>query len=207
MTATVKTSLEGLDLIQRGKVRDIYAIGDDLLIVSTDRVSAYDVVLSPGIPDKGRVLTTLSVWWFEQLGDVVDNHLITADVDEMPDEVRAHADILRGRSMLVKRLQMLPVECVARGYLVGSGWKDYQRTGAVCGHQLPVDLPQSARLDPPLFTPATKAEEGHDENIDFATAASIVGQETAETLQQLTLTLYDRAREIALEKGVISADT
>ena len=208
MTATVtETQLDGLELIQRGKVRDIYAVGEHLLIVATDRLSAYDVVLSPGIPDKGRVLTTLSVWWFEQLADVVPNHLVTADVDEMPSEVRAHAEILRGRCMLVKRLRMLEIECVARGYLVGSGWKDYQRTGAVCGHQLPADLPMSVKLDPPLFTPATKAVEGHDENIDFAQASEIVGDEVAETARRLTLTLYQRAREIAAERGVVIADT
>lgn len=208
MTATVtQTTLEGLDLIQRGKVRDIYAVGEHLLIVATDRLSAYDVVLSPGIPDKGRVLTTLSVWWFDQLKDLVPNHLVTADVDEMPEAVRAHADVLRGRSMLVQRLNMLEIECVARGYLVGSGWKDYLRTGAVCGHELPADLPMSVKLSPPLFTPATKAEEGHDENIDFETASGIVGAEHAAEARQLTLDLYGRAREIAAERGVIIADT
>ncbi|MDJ0974790.1 MAG: phosphoribosylaminoimidazolesuccinocarboxamide synthase [Planctomycetota bacterium] len=208
MTATVtQTSLEGLDLIQRGKVRDIYAVGEHLLIVATDRLSAYDVVLSPGIPDKGRVLTTLSVWWFDQLKDAVPNHLVTADVDEMPEAVRAHADVLRGRSMLVKRLDMLAIECVARGYLVGSGWKDYQRTGSVCGHALPADLPMSVKLEPPLFTPATKAEEGHDENIDFDTAAQITGAERAAEARRLTLELYGKAREIAAERGVIIADT
>lgn len=209
MTATVtRTTLEGLELINRGKVRDIYAVGDDLLIVATDRLSAYDVVLSPGIPDKGRVLTTLSVWWFKQLEGLVPNHLITADVDEMPDAVRAHADVLRGRSMLVKRLEMLPIECVARGYLVGSGWKDYLATGSVCGHALPSGLPMSVKLDPPLFTPATKAEEGHDENIDFDTAAELVAVPgRAEEARELTLALYARAREIAAERGVIIADT
>ena len=201
------THLDGLTLKQRGKVRDIYEVDDALLIVATDRLSAYDVVLEPGIPEKGRVLTTLSVWWFDQLADVCPNHLITADVDEMPEAVRAHADILRGRCMLVKRLQMLPVECVARGYLVGSGWKDYQRTGAVCGHQLPPDLPLSKKLDPPLYTPATKAEEGHDENITRDQAAEIIGKERADELERLTLQLYARARDIAAERGIILADT
>ena len=208
MSATITlTHLDGLKLKQRGKVRDIYEVDDALLIVATDRLSAYDIVLEPGIPEKGRVLTTLSVWWFEQLADVCPNHLITADVDEMPDSVRAHADILRGRCMLVKRLEMLPVECVARGYLVGSGWKDYQRTGAVCGHQLPADLPLSKKLDPPLYTPATKAEEGHDENITREQAAEIIGTERAAELERLTLELYGRARDIAAERGIILADT
>ncbi len=209
MTATIATTeLEGLELTHRGKVRDCYAVGDDLLLVMTDRLSAFDVVLSPPIPDKGRVLTSLTLFWFDQLSDFVPNHLITADVDEMPDVVKQHADLLRGRCMLVKRLKMLPVECVARGYLVGSGWKDYQATGAVCGHALPADLPLSARLDPPLFTPATKAEQGeHDENIDLARTAEILGDDLAKRVEKLTLDLYARAREIAAERGVIIADT
>ena len=209
MTATVtETNLEGLTLKHRGKVRDVYEVTEDtLLVVATDRVSAYDCVLEPGIPTKGRVLTTLSVWWFEQLADVVPNHLITADVDAMPDSVKQHADVLRGRSMWVKKLNMLMVECVARGFLVGSGWKDYQRTGSVCGHSLPADLPLSVRLDPPLFTPATKAEEGHDENISIDQAAEILGREMAETLRDKTLELYGKAREIAGERGIVIADT
>ncbi len=208
MTATVTTTeLEGLKLLQRGKVRDVYDLGENLLIVATDRLSAYDVVLSPAIPDKGKVLTYMSVFWFEKFADIVPNHLITADVDEMPDEVRRHADVLRGRSMLVKRLKMLPVECVARGFLTGSGWKDYLATGAVCGHELPADLPESVRLDPPLFTPATKAEEGHDENIDFATTVDMIGQEAADLARDLTLKIYGRGREIAAERGILIADT
>lgn len=206
-SAVATTSLKGLELIQRGKVRDIYAVGDALLIVATDRLSAYDVVLSPPIPDKGRVLTQTSMFWFDQLADAVPNHVITADVEAMPDSVRRHAEVLSGRCMLVKRLRMFAVECVARGYLVGSGWRDYQRTGAVCGHQLPADLPLSARLDTPLFTPATKAESGHDENIDYDAAAEIVGRESAEALRGLTLDLYSRARDIAAERGIIVADT
>ena len=205
--AVATTDLDGLELIQRGKVRDLYAVGDDLLLVATDRLSAYDVVLHPPIPDKGRVLTQTSLFWFDALADAVPNHVITANVDEMPPAVRRHAEVLRDRCMLVQRLEMFPVECVARGFLVGSGWKDYQRTGAVCGHALPDGLPLSARLDPPLFTPATKAETGHDENIDFETAASIIGQEEATALRDLTLALYGRAREIAQERGIIIADT
>ncbi len=209
MTTTVSTTeLTGLELTHRGKVRDCYAVGDALLLVATDRVSAYDVVLEPSIPDKGRVLTALSLFWFKQLESLVPNHLITADVDEMPDAVRVHADVLRGRSMLVKRLDMLPIECVARGYLVGSGWKDYQRTSAVCGHALPAGLPLSVKLDPPLFTPATKAEVGeHDENIDLARAIEMIGEEKALLAERLTLEVYGRAREIAAERGVIIADT
>ena len=208
MTATIATTaLEGLELVRRGKVRDCYAVGDDLLLVATDRLSAYDVVLTPPIPDKGRVLTSLSLFWFDALAEHVPNHLITADVDAMPDAVRAHADVLRGRCMLVRRLDMLPVECVARGYLVGSGWKDYQATGAVCGHALPAGLPLSARLDPPLFTPATKAETGHDENIDLVRTAEILGEDVARRAEALTLELYGHARRVAAERGVIIADT
>ena len=209
MTAAISTTeLDGLELISRGKVRDIYAVGDDLLMVATDRLSAYDVVLDPPIPDKGRVLTALSLYWFEQLSPIIPNHLITADVDEMPDAVRAHADVLRGRSMLVKKLDMLPIECVARGYLVGSGWKDYQNTGAVCGHNLPEGLPLSVKLEPPLYTPTTKAEAGeHDENIDMATTIEMMGEEKARLAERVTLEVYGRAREIAGERGVIIADT
>jgi len=207
-TALATTELDGLDLLHRGKVRDCYAVGDDLLLVATDRLSAYDSVLSPPIPDKGAILTSLSIFWFELLAPLVPNHLLTADVDEMPEAVRVHADVLRGRSMLCKRLKMLPVECVARGYLVGSGWRDYQRTGAVCGHALPPDLPLSARLEPPLFTPATKAEVGeHDENIDLARTIEILGEAQAREAEALTLAVYARAREIAAERGVIIADT
>lgn len=208
MTTTLaRTDLDGLEMVRRGKVRDCYAVGDDLLLVATDRLSAYDVVLSPPIPDKGRVLTSLTLFWFEALSDCVPNHLLTADVDEMPAAVRAHADVLRGRCMLVRRLKMLPVECVARGYLVGSGWKDYKATGSICGHRLPPGLPLSARLDPPLFTPATKAEEGHDENIDLARTAEILGADLASRVEALTLELYSRAREVAAARGVLIADT
>lgn len=206
-TAIASTALDGLELIHRGKVRDLYAVGDALLLVATDRLSAYDVVLSPPIPDKGRVLTSLSLFWFDALADKVENHLITADVDDMPAEVRRHADVLRGRSMLVRRLKMLPVECVARGYLVGSGWKDYQATGAVCGHELPADLPMSVKLDPPLFTPATKEEEGHDVNISVARMGEILGDDETSRIEALTLEIYGLAREIAAERGVIIADT
>jgi phosphoribosylaminoimidazole-succinocarboxamide synthase len=217
MQATItRTELAGLHLVHRGKVRDIYNLGQDLgehlLIVATDRVSAYDCVLEPGIPDKGRVLTSLSVWWFDALEkalgkDVAGNHLVTAEVDEMPPAVRRHADALRGRTMLVRRLRMFNIECVARGFLAGSGWKDYRRTGAVCGHVLPPGLSESARLDPPLFTPATKAEVGHDENIDFAAAARLVGETHARQLRDRTLAIYATARDIAAKRGILIADT
>jgi len=206
--AVASTSLEGLELLQRGKVRDVYAVGDDILLVATDRLSAYDSVLAPPIPDKGRVLTSLSVFWFDQLSDCVPNHLITADVDAMPEAARCHADLLRGRCMLVQRLRMLPVECVARGYLVGSGWRDYLASGSICGHPLEPGLPLSAQLDPPLFTPATKAEHGeHDENIDRTRTAEILGAERAREVEALTLNVYGRARDVAAARGVIIADT
>jgi phosphoribosylaminoimidazole-succinocarboxamide synthase len=208
MEATVThTDLEGLRLVNRGKVRDVYEVGEHLLIIATDRVSAYDSVLSPGIPDKGRVLTSLSRFWFETLEDVVPHHLVTTDVLEMPEAVRRHAEVLAGRSMLVRRLSMFPVECVVRGWLTGSGWKDYRRTGAVCGHRLAPDLPESARLDPPLFTPATKAESGHDENIDFDRMVGIVGAPIAERLREITVGLYEKARKLAAERGILIADT
>ncbi len=201
------TELAGLKLLHRGKVRDLYEVGEHLLIVATDRVSAYDVVLSPGIPDKGRVLTSLSRFWFETLEDVVPHHLVTTDVPEMPASTHPHASVLAGRSMLVRRLRMFPVECVVRGYLTGSGWRDYKRTGAVCGHLLPASLPESARLDPPLFTPATKATTGHDENIDENRMASIVGRETTDRLRELSISIYEKARDLAAARGILIADT
>jgi phosphoribosylaminoimidazole-succinocarboxamide synthase len=205
--AVTETRLDGLTLLHRGKVRDVYDLGDALLIVATDRVSAYDSVLSPGIPDKGRVLTSLSTFWFDVLAPVVPNHLITADVARMPPEVRRHADVLRGRTMLAKRLAMFPVECVVRGYLTGSGWKDYRRTGAVAGHRLPPGLPESVRLDPPLYTPSTKATVGHDETIDYATTEKIVGREAAARLRDLTVAVYRTAADVAAKRGILIADT
>lgn len=199
--------LDGLDLVARGKVRDIYAVGEALLIVTTDRISAFDVVLPQGVPDKGRVLTEVSAFWFRRLADICPNHMISIDVDDMPVAVREHADVLRGRSMLVRRCEPFPVECVARGYLAGSGLKDYRETGAVCGNELPQGLSNSSKLPHTLFTPATKAVEGHDENIDFARMASIVGEETASELRRLTLELYETGATYAAERGVILADT
>jgi phosphoribosylaminoimidazole-succinocarboxamide synthase len=198
-----------LPLLARGKVRELYAVGDDaLLLVASDRISAYDVVLPTTVPDKGAVLTGLSLWWFAQLSDVVPNHLRTARVAEYPAELQPFSDALRGRSMLVRRLSMVPVECVARGYLTGSGLADYRATGAVCGVPLPPGLEDGSRLPEPIFTPATKAEVGgHDENVSFDAVAEAVGRELAEQLRRLTLAVYARGADLAAERGILLADT
>ena len=201
------TQLAGVEKLASGKVRDVYAAGDDLLIVATDRISAFDCILPQGIPDKGRVLTQMSLFWFDFLGDIVPNHLITADVNQFPAPLLAHRKVLEGRSMLVKRCRMEPVECVARGYVVGSGWKDYKRTGAICGIPLPAGLTDGSRLPEPIFTPATKAESGHDENISFDDAAKAIGAETAALLRDLTLKIYSAAARHAETRGIILADT
>lgn len=203
----LETSLDGLTLHRRGKVRDVYEVGDNLLIVATDRISAFDYVLGSGIPDKGKVLTQLSGFWFERMGDLVPHHLIEMDVEAFPEAARRHADVLRGRSMLVRKTNPLPVECVARGYLSGSGWKEYQQTGAVCGITLPSGLKESDRLPQPIFTPATKAESGHDENISEQEAGRIVGKDLIGKLKSLTLEIYRRGAEHAETKGIIVADT
>jgi phosphoribosylaminoimidazole-succinocarboxamide synthase len=207
MTPITKTDLPGLKLTHRGKVRDIYEAGENLLFIATDRISAFDCILPNGIPDKGRVLTQMSLFWFEHLKSVVPNHLITANVDEYPPELQTYRDRLEDRSMLVKKAEMFPVECVARGYVSGSGWKDYRRTGAVCGIPLPAGLLESGRLPEPIFTPATKATTGHDENISYSEAANIIGSEAAAKLKELTLDIYFRASAYALERGIILADT
>jgi phosphoribosylaminoimidazole-succinocarboxamide synthase len=197
-----------LPLLRRGKVRDVYEAGPgQLLIVATDRISAFDYVLGTGIPDKGRILSQISVHWFGVLADLVPNHLLSTEPADFPAAVRKDADQLRGRSMLVRRTDPLPVECVARGYLSGSGWKDYQRTGAVCGVALPAGLVESSRLGSPIFTPATKAESGHDENISEAQAAAQLGAELVGRLRDLTLALYGRGAEHAERAGIIVADT
>jgi phosphoribosylaminoimidazole-succinocarboxamide synthase len=201
----LKAELPGLAHVSSGKVRDIFDLGDTLLIVTTDRVSAFDVVMANGIPDKGKVLNRLSEFWFTFLG--VPHHMITCDVEKMPAAVQKHADALRDRAMLVRKARPFPVECVARGYLIGSGWKDYQETGAVCGIKLPPGLPQAARLPRPLFTPATKAVSGHDENISFDEMTQTVGAETAARLRDLTLSIYGRAAEYAEGRGLMLADT
>ena len=208
-TRTVaETSLPRLGLLRRGKVRDVYETdGEHLLIVATDRISAFDCILPTQIERKGEVLTALSRFWFERLARVTPNHLVTTDIEQMPAAVRESAEVLRGRSMLVRRTEVFPVECVVRGYLAGSGWKDYQRTGEVCGHKLPAGLRESDKLAEPLFTPATKAEEGHDENISEARMQEIVGAEVTKRLRDTSLALYREAETYARARGIIIADT
>ena len=203
----LETQLEGLTLHRRGKVRDVYEIGDDLLIVATDRISAFDYVLGSGIPDKGRVLNQLSAFWFGRTSHIVANHLISTSVNDYPESVRAFAAQLEGRSSLVRRTHPIQVECVARGYISGSGWKDYKATGQVCGIKLPPGLRESDQLPDVLFTPATKAESGHDENISEAAAASVVGADLLARLKRLTLELYAHGVAHAESKGIILADT
>ncbi len=206
MRAVTETQLSGARLSRRGKVRELYDLGDSLLLVASDRISAFDVVLSPGIPDKGKVLTQLSNFWFQRFPDV-ENHLLETDVDRFPEPLQADRALLAGRSVLVRRAEVIPFECVARGYLAGSGWADYRRTGQVCGIPLPPGLIEADRLPEPIFTPATKSEKGHDENISFDRMASRIGREQAERLRDLTLDLYLRASEYALSRGLILADT
>jgi phosphoribosylaminoimidazole-succinocarboxamide synthase len=204
----LKTRFIDLKLINRGKVRDLYDLGDSLLIVSTDRISAFDVVMAEGIPAKGKVLTRLTEFWLSHISDIVPNHLISTDVDDFPPECKKHAGILAGRSMLVTKAEPVAAECIVRGYISGSGWKDYQKTGAICGIPLPSGLTESSPLAEPIFTPSTKAEAGtHDENISFEQVCDIVGQEIAEKLRDLTLSIYQRAKEIAETRGIIIADT
>jgi phosphoribosylaminoimidazole-succinocarboxamide synthase len=204
--ALLTTTIPSGELVSRGKVRDIYAVDDALVLVATDRLSAFDSVLSPGIPGRGRILTQLSTFWFRHFSDRVPNHLVATDLEDFPKPFPDHPE-LAGRSVLAHRLEPIPVECVARGYLSGSGWKEYGNNGKVCGIELPSGLTESARLPEPIFTPATKATDGHDENISFDRMVDIVGSETAATLRDLTLELYSSAAEFALERGIIIADT
>ncbi len=201
------TDLPGCERMARGKVRDIYRVGEQLLIVATDRISAFDVVLPNGIPRKGEVLTKLSIFWFDFLKDVIPTHFVTADVDSYPEPLPSYRDQLGHRSMLVKALDMVPIECVARGYLSGSGWKDYQATGSVCGVKLPPGIRQSGLLPEPVFTPATKAESGHDINISFEEASELIGAELCGKLRDLTLDIYSRASQRVLQEGLVLADT
>jgi phosphoribosylaminoimidazole-succinocarboxamide synthase len=206
--ALLETDLGSLPLTARGKVRDIYALPNEhLLFVATDRISAFDHVLGSGIPDKGRILTQISLFWFNFLRDTVKNHLITANIADYPSQLQPYATQLEGRSMLVKRAEMFPVECVVRGYLSGSGWKDYQQTGAVCGIKLPQGLRESDRLPEPIFTPAAKNNVGHDENISFDQMVNAIGQKPAEDLRDLTFAIYEKAGQHAASKGLILADT
>jgi phosphoribosylaminoimidazole-succinocarboxamide synthase len=204
----IATEFEDLQLYTRGKVRDLYSVGDLLLLVATDRISAFDYVLPTGIPGKGRVLTQISLFWFDYLSDLVPNHLVTADVEQYPAQLQPHESELRGRSMLVNRARMFPAECVVRGYLSGSGWKDYKRTGQICGIALPPGLRESERLPEPIFTPASKSAGGeHDENISFDQMVARVGGDNAEQLRRLSLAIYAKAADYALQRGLILADT
>lgn len=202
------TNLPGTTLLSRGKVRDIYAVGDDqLLVVATDRISAFDVILDQPIPDKGRVLTQLSCFWFDRFQGLVPTHFLTADLSEYPKGLQAFGDQLEGRSMLVKKAQPFPIECVVRGYLAGSGWKEYRSSGTVCGIKLPAGLVESSRLDEPIFTPATKAQEGHDENISFEEMVKTIGRSAAEKLRDMSIQVYAEGRKYAEGRGIIIADT
>jgi len=208
VTALLTTNLGETPLLGRGKVRDLYAIDGALLLVATDRISAFDHVLGSGIPGKGKILTQISLFWFDLLSDLVPNHLITAEVSEFPASLQPYADQLAGRSMLVKRANMFPVECVARGYLAGSGWKEYQAGGTVCGIPLPAGLQDGSRLPEPLFTPATKSQDGaHDENISFSATEELLGASDAAELRRLTLAIYAKAAQHAESRGMILADT
>jgi phosphoribosylaminoimidazole-succinocarboxamide synthase len=205
MRVVRETNFAGISPATRGKVRDIYDLGDKLLIVASDRLSAFDVVLPTGIPDKGRVLTQLSLFWFDLLHDVIPNHVLSAT--EFPSAFDAYRDDLAGRSMVVRKTQPLPIECVVRGYVSGSGWKDYRSTGKICGIGLPAGLRESDRLPEPIFTPATKAVSGHDENISFEQAASLVGKELAERVRAVSIEIYSRAAAYAEPRGILVADT
>lgn len=206
--AVLKTDFTGLSLISRGKVRDIYDLGDSLLIVATDRISAFDVIMPDPIPDKGKILTQLSEFWLNYLKDVIENHLISTDERSFPDPCRPYAAQLAGRTMWVRKARVLPVECIVRGYLAGSGWEDYKKTGQLCGIALPQGLIEAQKLPEPVFTPSTKAEQGeHDQNISFDEMARIVGRELAEKVRDVAVALYTKASEYALGRGIILADT
>jgi phosphoribosylaminoimidazole-succinocarboxamide synthase len=208
-TGVLKTSnLEGIKLLKRGKVRDVYEINDQLLIVASDRMSAFDVVMDDPIPDKGKILTKISLFWFAKLRRIVENHLITSDPAEYPELCRRYTKEIEGRSMLVKKAGPLPVECIVRGYLSGSAWQEYQSTGKICDISLPKGLKESDRLPEPIFTPSTKAPDGmHDENITFERALEILGRDTAERVRRISLQIYESGRDLAAEKGIIVADT
>ncbi len=205
--AVIHTDFPDLPLFRQGKVRDVYDLGDHLLIVATDRISAFDCIMPNGIPDKGKILTAMSMFWFDFTSDLVENHHVSHRVEEYPEIVQEYADTLRGRSMLVKKANPFPVECVARGYIAGGGWKDYQDTGSVCGISLPAGLKLAEKLPETIFTPATKADSGHDVNISFEQAAEIVGSDTARRLRDMTLEIYEKARDYAAQRGIIISDT
>jgi phosphoribosylaminoimidazole-succinocarboxamide synthase len=203
-----ESNFEGITLLKRGKVRDVYEIEDKLLIVASDRMSAFDVVMGDPIPDKGKILTSISLFWFKELQSIVENHLISYDPAEYPQNCQGYAEELKGRSMLVKKANPLPVECIVRGYVSGSGWKDYLSNGRICGISLPEGLEESQKLPDPIFTPSTKASNGmHDENITFENAVDLIGKETAENVRRISLQIYKFGRDFAAEKGIIVADT
>jgi phosphoribosylaminoimidazole-succinocarboxamide synthase len=207
-SAVSETNLEGMNLLQRGKVRDIYDLGDSLLMIATDRISAFDVVMPEPVPDKGKILNQISLFWFDRMASIVPNHVISGKVEDFPEACQPYAEILRGRSMLVKKAQTLPIECVVRGYLSGSGWKSYQKNQSVCGIQLEPGLLESDRLPEPIFTPSTKEEVGtHDINIDFDEAGRRIGLHLAERVRDLSLAIYSEGARLAAEKGIIIADT
>src|SRR3989304_7355267 len=203
----LKTELAGIKLFKRGKVRDIYDLGRELLIVSTDRISAFDVVLPNGIPEKGKIVTAMSVYWFKIMEDIIPNHLIASDVKDFPNQLRQYTSLIQGRSMLVKKAQPLPTECIVRGYLSGSGWKEYKERGSVCGIHLPAGLLEGSELKEPIFTPSTKAETGHDENITFEEMKKVIGAQLAEEVRIKSISIYKKANDLARKKGIIIADT
>jgi phosphoribosylaminoimidazole-succinocarboxamide synthase len=207
MDALTTTSLPGVKLYTRGKVRDVYDLEDRLLIVATDRISAYDCVMPNGIPGKGKLLTEMSLFWFDYVRDIVPNHLITADVDKYPEELQQFRDQLEGRSMIVRKARRIDVECIVRGYITGSGWNDYKKNGAICGIPLPQGLIESQKLPENIFTPSTKAEEGHDENVSFDYIAGMIGEKLAAEIRDLSIAVYEKARKYAAVRGIIIADT
>ncbi len=209
MSAIVlETNMPNLKLINRGKVRDIYDLGEHLLLVTSDRLSAFDVIMNEGIPKKGQVLNQFSIFWFNQMADIIPNHIVATEVDDFPVETHAYRDQLEGRSMLVKKAKPLPIECIVRGFVSGSGWKEYKQQGSICGIKLPEGMLESSQLEQPLFTPSTKADLGeHDENISFEEAVKLCGQEIAEQVSEVSIKIYSRARDFAKEKGIIIADT
>ncbi len=209
MSAIVlETNMPTLNMVNRGKVRDIYDLGEHLLLVTSDRLSAFDVIMNEGIPKKGQVLNQISIFWFNQMADIIPNHIVATEVSDFPVETHVYRDQLEGRSMLVKKARPLPIECIVRGYVSGSGWKEYQKLGSICGIKLPENLLESSRLEEPIFTPSTKAELGaHDENISFEEAVKLCGEEIAQQVSDISIEIYSRARDYAWGKGIIIADT
>jgi phosphoribosylaminoimidazole-succinocarboxamide synthase len=207
MQAVTEISLEGIEKFKSGKVREVYDLGDQYLFIATDRISAFDVIMPDGIPYKGEVLNRISKFWFDRTGDIVTNHMISTDIDEFPEILQPYRDLLKGRSMLVKKAELLPVECIVRGYLIGSGWKEYQKSGTIGGMPLRAGYEMAGKMDEPIFTPSTKADEGHDENISIDQMHEIVGEDIGKKLIDISLNLYQSAADFALEKGIIIADT